>query len=37
MTWLKDKLFTEKAVIAVCHLDALPGDPHLTKQVGWKK
>lgn len=37
MTWLKDKLFTEKAVIAMCHLDALPGDPHFDKAGGMEK
>lgn len=28
MSWLKDVIGTEKAIIAMCHLDALPGDPH---------
>jgi membrane complex biogenesis BtpA family protein len=27
MSWLKDVIGTEKAIIAMCHLDALPGDP----------
>ncbi len=27
MSWLKEVIGTEKAIIAMCHLDALPGDP----------
>lgn len=27
MSWLKEVIGTEKAVIAMCHLRALPGDP----------
>ena len=27
MSWLKEVFGTEKPVIAMCHLDALPGDP----------
>ena len=27
MSWLKETIGTEKAIIAMCHLDALPGDP----------
>lgn len=27
MNWLKDELRTEKPVIAMCHMPALPGDP----------
>jgi uncharacterized protein len=34
MTWLKDVLGTEKAIIAMCHLLPLPGDPHYNKQKG---
>lgn len=34
MTWLKEVLGTEKAVIAMCHLMALPGDPYFDKQKG---
>ncbi|ESH29972.1 hypothetical protein SEED0626_04177, partial [Salmonella enterica subsp. enterica serovar Derby] len=26
MSWLKEVIGTEKAVIAMCHLRALPGD-----------
>ena len=28
MSWLKEVIGTEKAIIAMCHLDALPGDPY---------
>lgn len=28
MTWLKEKLGTDKPIIAMCHLNALPGDPY---------
>ena len=28
MSWLKDVIGTEKAIIAMCHLDPLPGDPN---------
>ncbi|KIL38847.1 SgcQ protein [Gordoniibacillus kamchatkensis] len=28
MTWLKEVLGTEKAIIAMCHLQPLPGDPY---------
>lgn len=34
MTWLREVLGTEKAVIAMCHLQALPGDPYYDKQRG---
>ena len=27
MSWLKEVIGTEKAIIAMCHLDPLPGDP----------
>jgi len=27
MSWLKDLFGTEKPIIAMCHLDPLPGDP----------
>ena len=27
MNWLKDVFGTEKPIIAMCHLDPLPGDP----------
>ncbi len=34
MTWLKDVIGTEKAIIAMCHLMALPGDPGYDKSAG---
>ncbi|EMI5492670.1 BtpA/SgcQ family protein [Providencia stuartii] len=34
MSWLKDVIGTEKAVIAMCHLRALPGDPDFNAQQG---
>ena len=34
MTWLKDVIGTEKAIIGMCHLNALPGDPYYNKEKG---
>lgn len=34
MTWLKEVIGTEKAIIAMCHLLPLPGDPHYDKNSG---
>lgn len=34
MTWLKDEIGAEKAIIAMCHLMALPGDPYYNKEKG---
>lgn len=34
MSWLKDVIGTEKAVIAMCHFKALPGDPQYDKNKG---
>lgn len=34
MSWLKEVIGTEKAVIAMCHLQALPGDPAYDKSRG---
>lgn len=34
MTWLKDVIGTEKAIIAMCHLLPLPGDPYYDKEKG---
>ncbi len=34
MSWLKEVIGTEKAVIAMCHLRALPGDPSFDAQLG---
>lgn len=32
MSWLKDVIGTEKAIIAMCHLLPLPGDPYYTEE-----
>ena len=37
MSWLKEIFHTEKAVIAMCHLDPLPGDPYFDKEGGMQK
>ncbi|MFF3101996.1 BtpA/SgcQ family protein [Viridibacillus arvi] len=34
MTWLKEVIGTEKAIIAMCHLLPLPGDPHYDREKG---
>lgn len=34
MTWLKDVIGTEKAIIAMCHLRPLPGDPYYDEKKG---
>jgi len=34
MTWLKDEIGTEKVIIAMCHLEALPGDPYYDRERG---
>ncbi|MFC5650519.1 BtpA/SgcQ family protein [Paenibacillus solisilvae] len=34
MTWLKDIIGTEKAIIAMCHFLPLPGDPYYDKEKG---
>ncbi|MBW4081182.1 BtpA/SgcQ family protein [Paenibacillus sp. S150] len=34
MTWLKEVIGTEKAIIAMCHLNALPGDPGFNPEKG---
>ena len=34
MSWLKEVIGTEKAVIAMCHLQPLPGDPGFDKKKG---
>lgn len=37
MSWFKEVFATEKPIIAMCHLDALPGDPSYDpgKGLGW--
>jgi len=34
LTWLKDVIGTEKAIIAMCHFLPLPGDPYYDKEKG---
>ena len=34
LSWLKEIIGTEKAIIAMCHLQALPGDPLYDKKKG---
>jgi predicted TIM-barrel enzyme len=34
MSWLREVFATEKPVIAMCHLDALPGDPSYDAERG---
>jgi len=34
MSWLKEVIGTEKAIIAMCHLQALPGDPYYDRNKG---
>lgn len=34
MSWLKDVIGSEKAIIAMCHLQAMPGDPYYDKEKG---
>lgn len=34
MSWLKEVIGTEKAIIAMCHLEPLPGDPYYDKEKG---
>lgn len=36
MNWLKEVIGTEKAIIAMCHLQAMPGDPSYDKEKGMK-
>ena len=34
MSWLKETLGTEKPIIAMCHLQAMPGDPGYDREKG---
>lgn len=34
MSWLKDVIGTEKAIIAMCHILPLPGDPYYSSEKG---
>lgn len=36
MSWLKEVIGTEKAIVAMCHLQAMPGDPYYDKDKGMK-
>lgn len=36
MSWLKEVLGTEKAIIAMCHFQAMPGDPHYDAGKGMR-
>ncbi|MEA5050292.1 MAG: BtpA/SgcQ family protein [Oscillospiraceae bacterium] len=37
MSWLREVIGTEKPIIAMCHLQAMPGDPYYDRQkgMGW--
>jgi membrane complex biogenesis BtpA family protein len=37
MTWLKDLFNVEKPIIAMCHLQPLPGDPNYDEKGGMEK
>lgn len=37
MKWLSELFETEKPIIAMCHLQALPGDPYYDKKGGMQK
>ena len=37
MDWIKDVFKTEKPIIAMCHLQAMPGDPYYDRNGGMKK
>lgn len=34
MSWLKEVIGTEKAIIAMCHMQAMPGDPYYDREKG---
>ena len=34
MSWLKETIGTEKAIIAMCHMQAMPGDPGYDAERG---
>jgi len=36
MDWIKEVFKTEKPIIAMCHLQAMPGDPYYDSQKGMK-
>ena len=35
MSWLKEVIGTEKAIIAMCHMQAMPGDPGTMGRKEW--
>ncbi len=37
MSWVKEVFGTTKPIIAMCHMQALPGDPHYDKSGGMKE
>ena len=37
MDWIKELFKTEKPVIAMCHLQAMPGDPNFDEKGGMEK
>lgn len=37
MSWMKDLFRVEKPIIAMCHLQAMPGDPYYDRQGGMEK
>lgn len=37
MNWIKETFGTEKPIIAMCHMQAMPGDPHYDKDGGMEK
>ena len=36
MSWLKEVIGTEKAIIAMCHMQAMPGDPYYDREKGMR-
>ena len=34
MSWLKEVIGTEKAIIAMCHMQPMPGDPYYCRDKG---
>ena len=37
MSWIKETLGTEKPIIAMCHMPAMPGDPYYDRAGGIEK
>ncbi len=36
MKWIQEVFHTDKPIMAMCHLQALPGDPHYDRKTGMK-